>query len=218
MRLRRFRASQLLILHSPLSTLNPQPSTLNSQLLEMRHTFHYNKPFTLESGETLPDLTVAYHTYGNLNDDRSNVIWVMHGLTANSDVADWWPNTVEKGKFLDPEKYFIICANVIGSCYGSTGPASINPATGRPWCGDFPRVTIRDMVKAHRLLAEHLEIHKIHEMIGVSLGGFQAIEWMVTDPSIAENTMFCATDSSCSPWLAAFNKSMYMAIPIPPGV
>ncbi|MDE6298353.1 MAG: homoserine O-acetyltransferase [Muribaculaceae bacterium] len=182
----------------------------------MRHTFHYNKPFTLESGETLPDLTVAYHTYGNLNADRSNVIWVMHGLTANSDVADWWPNTVEKGKFLDPEKYFIICANVIGSCYGSTGPASINPATGRPWCGDFPRVTIRDMVKAHRLLAEHLEIHKIHEMIGVSLGGFQAIEWMVTDPSIAENTMFCATDSSCSPWLAAFNKSMYMAIQTDP--
>lgn len=170
------------------------------------------QPFTLESGFTFPSLTIAYDTYGTLNEDRSNVIWVMHGLTANSDVADWWPHTVEKGKFLDPEKYFIVCANMLGSCYGTTGPSSINPATGKPWCGDFPKVTIRDMVNAHRVLAEKLGIKKIHEMIGVSLGGFQAIEWMVMDPDIAENVLFCATDSSCSPWLAAFNKSMYMAI------
>lgn len=176
----------------------------------------FDSPFVLESGECLPSLTIAYHTYGRLNADRSNVIWVMHGLTANSDVADWWPHTVESGKFLDPEKYFIVCANMLGSCYGTTGPASVNPATGAPWCADFPMVTIRDMVKCHRLLAKHLGIEKIHEMIGVSLGGFQAIEWMVTDPDIAENVMFCATDSSCSPWLAAFNKSMYMAIETDP--
>ncbi|MDE6533205.1 MAG: homoserine O-acetyltransferase [Muribaculaceae bacterium] len=175
-----------------------------------------NQPFTLESGETLPSLTIAYHTYGILNEDKSNVIWVMHGLTANSDVADWWPHTVEKGKFLDPEKYFIVCANMLGSCYGTTGPSSVNPHTGRQWWGDFPRITIRDMVKCHRILAQTLGIKKIHEMIGVSLGGFQAIEWMVTDPEIAENVMFCATDSSCSPWLAAFNKSMYMAISTDP--
>lgn len=182
----------------------------------MKQFFHSPEPFILESGESLPSLTVAYHTYGEMNADRSNVVWVMHGLTANSDVADWWPNTVEKGKFLDPEKYFVVCANVLGSCYGTTGPSSVNPATGLPWCGLFPRVTIRDMVKAHQMLAAHLGIRKIHEMIGVSLGGFQAIEWMVTDPDIAENTMFCATDSSCSPWLAAFNKSMYMAIEADP--
>lgn len=175
-----------------------------------------DQPFILENGETLPSLTIAYHTFGTMNADCSNVIWVMHGLTANSDVADWWPHTVEKGKFLDPEKYFIVCANMLGSCYGTTGPSSINPATGRPWCGDFPRVTIRDMVKCHRILAQKLGITRIHEMIGVSLGGFQAIEWMVTDPDFAENVMFCATDSSCSPWLAAFNKSMYMAIATDP--
>lgn len=178
----------------------------------MTQYFTSDAPFTLECGDTLPGITVAYHTFGSLNADKSNVIWVMHGLTANSDVADWWPGTVEKGKFLDPEKYFVVCANVIGSCYGSTGPSSINPATGASWCGDFPRVTIRDMVKAHRMLANHLGISRIHEMIGVSLGGFQAIEWMVTDPEIAEYVMFCATDASCSPWLAAFNQSMYMAI------
>lgn len=178
----------------------------------MKHFFNSTEPFPLECGETLPAVTVAYHTYGMLNEKRDNVIWVMHGLTANSDVADWWPGTVGEGLFLDPNKYFIVCANMLGSCYGTTGPSSTNPATGKPWCDDFPKVTIRDMVHAHQLLADHLGISKIHEMIGVSLGGFQAIEWMVTDPDIAENVMFCATDSSCSPWLAAFNQSMYMAI------
>ena len=98
----------------------------------MRKYFHSDQPFILESGESLPEITVAYHTYGELAPDGNNVIWVMHGLTANSDVADWWPNTVEKGKFLDPEKYFIVCANVLGSCYGTTGPASVNPSTGEP--------------------------------------------------------------------------------------
>lgn len=182
----------------------------------MKHSYTSTEPFTLESGESLTSLTIAYHTYGELNAEKNNVIWVMHGLTANSDVADWWPGTVGEGLFLDPGKYFIVCANMLGSCYGTTGPASINPATGNPWCGDFPKVTIRDMVAAHRLLAKHLGIPKIHEIIGVSLGGFQAIEWMVTDPEIAENVLFCATDSSCSPWLAAFNQSMYMAIKTDP--
>ena len=177
---------------------------------------HIDRPLTLETGATLPEVTIAYDTYGTLTPEKDNVIWVMHGLTANSDVADWWPHTVEAGKFLDPEKYFIVCANVLGSCYGTTGPSSENPATGKPWCGDFPKVTIRDMVACHRLLADYLDITHIHEMIGVSLGGFQAIEWMVTDPGIADHVMFCATDSSCSPWLAAFNKSMYMAIATDP--
>lgn len=182
----------------------------------MKQFFHSTQPFSLETGGCLPGLTVAYHTYGSLNADRNNVIWVMHGLTANSDVADWWPGTVGPGLFLDPEKYFIVCANVLGSCYGTTGPSSVNPATDRPWCGSFPKVTIRDMVKAHRLLALHLGIDKIHELIGVSLGGFQAIEWAVSDPDIADNVMFCATDASCSPWLAAFNQTMYMAIKTDP--
>ncbi len=182
----------------------------------MKQFFHSPHPFPLECGETLPAITVAYHTYGKLNENHDNVIWVMHGLTANSDVADWWPGTVGEGLFLDPEKYFIVCANMLGSCYGTTGPSSINPASGEPWYDAFPKITIRDMVHAHQLLANHLGISKIHEMIGVSLGGFQAIEWMVTDPEIAENVMFCATDSSCSPWLAAFNQSMYMAIKTDP--
>lgn len=182
----------------------------------MANSVTFNSPFTLESGERLPSLTVAYHTYGTLAPDGGNVVWVMHGLTANSDVADWWPHTVEAGKFLDPSRHFIVCANMLGSCYGTTGPSSVNPETGQPWFGNFPKITIRDMVKVHSMLARHLGIRRIHELIGVSLGGFQAIEWALMEPGIAENILFCATDASCSPWLAAFNKTMYMAIETDP--
>lgn len=174
--------------------------------------FVSDKPFPLECSGALPGITVAYHTFGHLNEDKSNVVWVMHALTANSDVSDWWPHTVEKGKFLDPDKYFIVCANVIGSCYGSTGPCTpLNDGTS-PLYGDFPPLTVRDMVAAHRLLAGHLGIRQIDTIIGSSLGGFQALEWLVTDPDIARRAVLCATDFQCRPWLAAINKAMYMAI------
>ena len=104
--------------------------------------FHYPQPIMLESGGTLPELTIAYNTYGKLNADKSNVVWVCHALTANSDAADWWNGIVGKNHVIDPEKYFVICANIIGSCYGSTGPLSVNPATGVPYYHSFPLVTI----------------------------------------------------------------------------
>lgn len=94
-------------------------------------------PFELETGHTLPELRIAYHTYGTLNAAKDNVAWVCHALTANSDVADWWPHTVEAGRFLDPARHFVVCANIIGSHYGTTGPLHVNPATGRPWYKDF---------------------------------------------------------------------------------
>ena len=122
--------------------------------------FEYDAPFTLESGATLPRLTIAYHTYGQLSPSRDNVIWVCHALTANSEVADWWPHTVEQGRFLDPSRHFIVCANILGSHYGTTGPLHTNPATGRPYYGTFPNFTIRDMVRAHRLLADALGIER----------------------------------------------------------
>lgn len=174
--------------------------------------FESQAPFRLESGEELPGIRVAYHTYGKLNPRRDNAIWVMHALTANSDVADWWPHTVETGKFLDPDKYFVICANVLGSCYGSTGPVTSLRDGEEPLYGDFPLLTVRDMVEAHRLLAAHLGIERINTIIGSSLGGFQALEWLVGYPDIAENAVIIATDYQCRPWLAAINKAMYMAI------
>ena len=141
--------------------------------------FQYQQPFTLENGQSLPELTIAYHSYGELNENKDNVIWICHALTANSDVADWWPGMIGKGLLFDPEKDFIVCANILGSCYGSTGPLSINPENGEPYFNSFPIVTIRDMVKAHMLLRQHLGITKISLLIGGSIGGYQALEWAI---------------------------------------
>lgn len=182
----------------------------------MAQFFRYDKPFELECGVALPSLTIAYDTFGELNAERSNVIWVCHALTANSDVADWWPHTVEEGCFLDPAKYFTVCANFLGSHYGTTGPLSVNPATGEPWYGDFPKVTVRDMVRAHQLLAEHLGISRVKLLIGSSIGGFQCLEWSVMQPDFAERAAFIATTPRTKPWASAFNESQRMAIECDP--
>ena len=178
----------------------------------MAQVYKYDKAFTLESGEVLPSLEIAFDTFGVRNGDDSNIIWVCHALTANSDVADWWPHTVEKGCFLDPEKYFTVCANFLGSHYGTTGPLSVNPATGEKWYGDFPRVSVRDMVRVHQLLAEHLGIKRVKLLIGSSIGGFQCLEWSVMQPDFAERAAFIATTPRTKPWASAFNESQRMAI------
>ena len=178
----------------------------------MTQFYKYDKEFELESGVKLPSLTIAYDTYGVRNEDSSNVIWVCHALTANSDVADWWPHTVEEGCFLDPDKYFTVCANFLGSHYGTTGPLSENPEMGEPWYGDFPRITVRDMVRAHQLLAEYLGIKRVKLLIGSSIGGFQCLEWSVMQPDFAERAAFIATTPRTKPWASAFNESQRMAI------
>lgn len=178
----------------------------------MPQIYHHNEPFTLESGEVLAELDIAYDTFGELNEAKDNVIWVCHALTANSDVADWWPHTVERGKFLDPERYFIICANFLGSHYGTTSPLSINPSTGEKWYYDFPRFTVRDMVRCHQLLAKHLGIERVKLLIGSSIGGFQCMEWAIMEPDFAERVALIATTTYTEPWAAAFNESQRMAI------
>ncbi len=176
------------------------------------HKFHSSAPFILESGEVLPELDIAYHTFGTLNEKKDNVVWVCHALTANSDVTDWWPHTVEAGCFLDPNKWFVVCANIISSCYGSTGPMSINPATGEPYYNEFPKVTIRDMVNAHILLASELGIGHIHTLVGCSVGGFQAIEWAAMQPERFDKFVFLATSPKASPWSIALDETQRMAI------
>ena len=178
----------------------------------MAKTYHHNSPVELESGEILPEVVIAYDTFGTLSEAKDNVIWVCHALTANSDVKDWWPNTVEEGRFLDPNKYFIVCANFLGSHYGTTSPLSINPKTGEKWYYDFPRITVRDMVTCHRLLAKHLGIDRVKLLIGSSIGGFQCMEWAVTEPDFMENLALIATTTNTEPWAAAFNESQRMAI------
>ncbi len=178
--------------------------------------YTYDHPYTLESGAVLPSLTIAYHTYGRMNADRSNIIWVCHALTADSDVQGWWEHTVERGKFLDPERYFVVCANFLGSCYGTTGPASIDPETGEPYCDRFPAITVRDMVGCHRLLAEHLGIRRVKMLAGSSIGGYQCCEWAVAEPDFAERLVLIATLSHASPWAVAFNEAQRMAIECDP--
>lgn len=182
----------------------------------MSKLYRHNAPFKLESGEVLPSLEIAYDTFGELNEAKDNVIWVCHALTANSDVADWWPHTVEQGKFLDPERYFIVCANFLGSHYGTTSPLSVNPATGKKWYYDFPRITVRDMVACHQLLAKELGIERVKLLIGSSIGGFQCMEWAIMEPEFMENLALIATTTYSEPWAAAFNESQRMAIRLDP--
>jgi len=170
------------------------------------------KDFHLESGELIPELRIAYHTFGTLNERRDNIVWVCHALTANSDVADWWPHTVEKGCFLDPDRWFVVCSNIIGSHYGSTGPLSINPATGQPYYNKFPRLTIRDQVNAMILLADALNLNNIHTLVGSSVGGFHALEWVVSQPERFNRLILLATVPKASPWTIALDETQRMAI------
>ncbi|MDE5806874.1 MAG: homoserine O-acetyltransferase [Muribaculaceae bacterium] len=178
----------------------------------MTKFYHHKGSFPLEIGGELIDPVIAYHTYGSLNENRDNVLWVCHALTANSDVADWFPHTVEEGACLDPSKYFVICANILGSPYGTVSPLHKNPATGEPYYTDFPKVTIRDMVRAHALLADHLGIDRVKALIGCSVGGFQAIEWAVEQPWRFERMILCATDAKATPWTIALDETQRMAI------
>jgi len=175
-------------------------------------TFCYPHPFVLESGVRLPELRIAYHTWGRLDARKQNAVWVCHALTANSDVADWWPHTVEEGRFLDPAEHFIICANILGSCYGTTGPLSTDPATGEPYYDRFPQLTMRDVVEVHRLLAAHLGIRRVKALVGSSVGGFQAVEWAVAYPVEVGRLVLIATDAKASPWSIAIDETQRMAI------
>ena len=174
--------------------------------------FEYEKDFQLENGRTLPGIHIAYHTYGTLNKDKSNVVWVCHALTANSDVCDWWKGLFGEGYFFNPQEHFIVCANILGSCYGSTGPLSVNPDLGKPWYQHFPETTVKDLVKAHQLLAVHLGIEQIEVLIGGSLGGQQALEWAITAPDTIKHLVLLATNAQHSPWGIAFNESQRLAI------
>lgn len=173
--------------------------------------FHYNQPFPLENGQSLPELSIAYHTYGVLRAD-SKVVWICHALTANSEVADWWKGVVGQDCVINPDKYFIVCANILGSCYGTTGPLSNNPATGQPYYHQFPLITIRDMVQAHILLRRHLGINRIHLLMGGSMGGYQAMEWNVLEKEVIERLFLLATSPTESAWGIAIHATQRLAI------
>jgi homoserine O-acetyltransferase len=196
-----------------MSINEPRLKGTRSQDLDAQsQLYRSEKNFQLENGSVLPELEIAYHTFGKLNEQKNNVIWVCHALTANSNVFDWWKGLFGTRDYFNPEKYFIVCANNLGSCYGSTGPLSINPGTNEPWYAYFPQITTKDIASSLGLLRNHLGIEKIHTLIGGSQGGQIALEWSLLQPSIADNLILIATNAQHSAWGIAFNESQRLAV------
>jgi len=191
------------------------------------YTFAKNNDFTLESGKSLGPVTLAYETYGHLNDAKDNMILICHALTGNAHVAGslpgeekptgWWDPIIGPGKPLDTSKYFIVCSNILGGCSGSSGPSSINPETKKPYGMDFPIVTIRDMVKAqYHLITDHFKVESLYAVIGGSIGGMQVLEWAIQYPDIPKHIIPIATTTKLSSQALAFNKIGRHAIMIDP--
>jgi homoserine O-acetyltransferase len=179
-------------------------------------TFTSPDPFELESGLVIPGYHLGYHTIGELNDDKSNVVWIFHALTANSNPVDWWPGLVGSGHLIDPERFFIVCVNMPGSCYGSLGPLSDDPVSGELYLHNFPFFTTRDMIRAYQPLKEFLGIRKIKIGMGGSMGGQQLLEWAIEEPDLFEHIVPIATNAFHSPWARAFNASQRHCIELDP--
>lgn len=184
----------------------------------LQHKYIYEGKFEFDSGASLDRLEIVYHCSEKeyVKGDNRKVVWIMHALTANSNPTDWWSKLVGKGKLIDTEKYFVICANMLVSAYGSSGPATTDPATGKPYYFTFPDTTVRDTVKAFALLRKALGIEKIDFMVGGSSGGFQAIEWLVYEPYVIRKAILIATGSRVTPWCTANQESQRMALEADP--
>ena len=184
--------------------------------------FVSNKPFHFESGGVIPELKIRYETYGQLNQAKDNAILICHALTGDHHCAGvyditerkrgWWNFMVGPGKPIDTNRYFVICSNVLGGCQGSTGPNSINPETGKRYNLDFPKLTLRDMVKAQSLLVDSLEIDKLHAVIGGSMGGMLTLQWAKDFPDRLNRYIALASGSKHTAQTIAFNETGRQAI------
>lgn len=178
----------------------------------MTSIFKHEQPFQLESGVTLPGYHLAYTTHGKLNESKDNVVWIFHALTANSNPVEWWDGLTGSGKLFDPVKYFIVCVNMPGSCYGSLGPLDNKPGISEPYYHEFPFFTTRDMIRAYQSLRVYLGVKKIYVGIGGSMGGQQLLEWAIEEPELFEHIIPMATNAYHSPWAIAFNASQRFCI------
>jgi homoserine O-acetyltransferase len=166
----------------------------------------------LELGGRLPSVRVGYRTWGSLDRDGGNAVVVCHALTGTADADLWWTRMFGPGRALDPEKDFVVCSNILGSCYGTTGPTSIDPVAGRPWLGAFPAITVRDMVRVQHALARALGIRRIRMAIGGSLGGMQALEWALLYPELVDAVVFIASTARHSAWCIGLSEAQRQAI------
>lgn len=191
-----------------LSTLQDDYGSLDSegQSFEVQN-------FELEKGGVLPVAQVRYNTYGKLNAARDNTIVVCHAFTGNSRLDQWWPVLFGKGKALDPSQNFIVCANMLGSCYGTTGPSSINPLTKKQYGMDFPEVTIRDSVRLHaEMLQKAVGVAEVQTVLGGSMGGMQALEWCLLQPKMIRSAVIIGCNASHNPWQIAWSDVQRKAI------
>jgi homoserine O-acetyltransferase len=198
------------------------PHDPSSVGIVVAHKARFDQPIKLRSGAELPSYELAYETYGELNAARTNAVLVCHALNASHHVAGryendeanlgWWDNLVGPGKPLDTRRFFVIGSNYLGSCFGSTGPASINPATAKPWGADFPVVTVEDWVEAQARLAERLGIERFAAVIGGSLGAMQALQWTLSYPDRVRHSVVIAAAARLSPQNIAFNEVARQAI------
>ncbi|MGH7059774.1 MAG: homoserine O-acetyltransferase MetX, partial [Stellaceae bacterium] len=178
------------------------------------HRLVIDEPLRLDCGVELGPFTIAYQTYGTLNPERSNAVLICHALTGDQYAADphpitgkpgWWTTMVGPGLVLDTERYFLICANVVGGCMGTTGPRDLDPATGAPWALSFPVITIHDMVRAQKRLVEHLGIDTLFCVIGGSMGGMQVLQWAASYP----DSVFAAVPIACAARHSAQNIAFH---------
>jgi homoserine O-acetyltransferase len=185
-------------------------------------TAHFDTPLTLKSGAVLPQFDLVYETYGSLNADKSNAVLICHALSGTHHVAGkyseqdkypgWWDNLVGPNKPLDTNKFFVIGVNNLGGCHGSTGPASINPATGKPWGSQFPVLTVEDWVVSQTLLADYLGIKQLAAVVGGSLGGMQALQWTIAYPTRVKHALVIASAPNLTAQNMAFNEVARQAI------
>ena len=173
-------------------------------------------PLDLELGGTLPQGQVAYRTWGTLNAAGDNGVLVCHALTGNADLDDWWQPLLGEGQSLDPSQDFVVCSNILGSCYGTTGPTSLNPATGQPYGPEFPAITVRDMVRAQGQLLAGLGVRSLRLVIGGSLGGMQALEWALQYPDQVQSLAVIAAPGRHSAWCIGLSEAQRQAIYIDP--
>lgn len=185
------------------------------------YTEHFTNPLYLESGRILEPYDIAYETYGELNEDKSNVIVICHALTGSHHCAGvyegekkagWWDSLIGPNKAIDTNRYFVICTNVIGSCFGSTGPMSPRIPSLEPYRYKFPVISIKDMIKAQRTLFDRLGIHSVEAIVGGSMGGMQALQFAISYPNFAKKIIALATTYATQPWAIAFNKISQEAI------
>jgi homoserine O-acetyltransferase len=197
-------------------------SEINSVGIVAQQTAHFNQPLTLKSGDVLPAFDLIYETYGTLNADKTNAVLICHALSGTHHVAGkyteedknpgWWDNLIGPNKPLDTNKFFVIGVNNLGGCHGSTGPASINPATNKPFGASFPVVTVEDWVNSQALLAGYLGINTFAAIVGGSLGGMQTLQWSIAYPERIKHALVIASAPNLTAQNMAFNEVARQAI------